>query len=67
MVRDRSAREPEGKAGIADLLHRMLPRGTRLSDRGQLKAGLRGDILRVGRAGTTPLLRGVWSRGNRVA
>ncbi|OSQ51722.1 alpha-D-ribose 1-methylphosphonate 5-triphosphate diphosphatase [Marivita geojedonensis] len=42
-------------------------KAARLSDRGQLKAGLRGDILRVGRAGTTPLLRGVWSRGNRVA
>ena len=40
LVRDRSVREPEGQAGIADLLHRMLPRGTRLSDRAQLEARL---------------------------
>jgi predicted Zn-dependent peptidase len=40
LVRDRSAREPEGKVGITDLLHRMLPRGTRLSDRAQLDARL---------------------------
>ncbi|MCP4203836.1 MAG: insulinase family protein [bacterium] len=40
LVRDRSAREPEGQDGIADLLHRLLPRGTRLSDRAQLEARL---------------------------
>ena len=40
LVRDRSARQPAGKAGIADLLHRMLPRGTRLSDRPRLDARL---------------------------
>ena len=40
LVRDRSAREPDGRTGIADLLHRMLPRGTRLSNRGQLEARL---------------------------
>jgi predicted Zn-dependent peptidase len=36
MVRDRSAREPEGKAGIADLLHRMLRNGAGPYDREQL-------------------------------
>jgi predicted Zn-dependent peptidase len=40
LIRDRSAREPAGKEGIADLLHRMLPRGTRISDRAQLEARL---------------------------
>ena len=40
LVRDRAAREPEALAGIADLLHRMLPRGTRISDRAQLDARL---------------------------
>ncbi len=40
LVRDRSGREPDGQTGIADLLHRMLPRGTRLSDRAQLEARL---------------------------
>ncbi len=40
LIRDRSAREPDGQVGIADLLHRLLPRGTRLSDRGQLEARL---------------------------
>jgi len=40
LVEDRTAREPEGREGIADLLHRMLPRGTALSDRTQLSARL---------------------------
>jgi predicted Zn-dependent peptidase len=40
LVRDRSAREPDGRVGITDLLHRMLPRGTALSDRAQLDARL---------------------------
>jgi len=38
----------------------------RLRDRGALKAGLRGDVLRVRKIGETPLLRGVWSQGNKV-
>ena len=38
-----------------------------LSDRGRLETGLRGDVIRVRTVGTTPLLRGVWSRGERVA
>lgn len=29
LVRDRMRREPSGKAGIAEVLHRLLPRGTR--------------------------------------
>ncbi|SDN61488.1 alpha-D-ribose 1-methylphosphonate 5-triphosphate diphosphatase [Lutimaribacter pacificus] len=37
-----------------------------LTDRGRLAPGLRGDLLRVGQAGQTPLLRGVWSNGRRV-
>jgi predicted Zn-dependent peptidase len=40
LVRDRSAREPAGREGIGDLLHRMLPRGTKLSDRAQFEARL---------------------------
>ena len=39
----------------------------RLKDRGALKAGMRGDVLRVRRMGRTPLLRGVWSNGHKVA
>jgi alpha-D-ribose 1-methylphosphonate 5-triphosphate diphosphatase len=38
----------------------------RLHDRGALKTGLRGDVLRVRKIGETPLLRGVWSQGNKV-
>ncbi len=42
-------------------------KAVRLHDRGALKTGLRGDVLRVRRIGQTPLLRGVWSQGNKVA
>ncbi len=38
-----------------------------LKDRGALKLGNRGDILRVTTHANTPILRGVWSSGNRVA
>ncbi|MEL6685894.1 MAG: alpha-D-ribose 1-methylphosphonate 5-triphosphate diphosphatase [Pseudomonadota bacterium] len=38
-----------------------------LQDRGELKPGLRGDVLRVRTVEQTPLLRGVWSRGARVS
>lgn len=38
-----------------------------LTDRGQLRPGQRGDVIRVRRVGETPLLRGVWSQGERVA
>ncbi|MFK7868822.1 MAG: alpha-D-ribose 1-methylphosphonate 5-triphosphate diphosphatase [Roseobacter sp.] len=41
-------------------------RAVRLQDRGTLAAGLRGDVLRVRKIGQTPLLRGVWSMGNKV-
>ena len=42
-------------------------RAAGLEDRGSLETGLRGDLIRVRPAGKTPLLRGVWSRGERVA
>ena len=38
-----------------------------LTDRGALKAGYRGDVLRVRKVGQTALLRGVWSQGRRVS
>jgi alpha-D-ribose 1-methylphosphonate 5-triphosphate diphosphatase len=38
-----------------------------LHDRGRLAPGLRGDVLRVRRSGTVPILRGTWSRGRQVA
>ncbi len=38
-----------------------------LHDRGRLETGLRGDLLRVRMAGEVPVLRGVWSQGERVA
>ncbi|RFP88115.1 alpha-D-ribose 1-methylphosphonate 5-triphosphate diphosphatase [Rhodobacteraceae bacterium 63075] len=38
-----------------------------LTDRGRLETGWRGDVLRVRLAGQTPLIRGVWSRGERVS
>ncbi len=38
----------------------------RLHDRGALKTGLRGDVLRVRKIDQTPLLRGVWSQGNKI-
>ena len=42
LVRDRSAREPEGMAGIADLLHRVLPQGAAHYDREEFAALLAG-------------------------
>lgn len=41
-------------------------RAARLDDRGALQNGMRGDVLRVSRNGPTPLLRGVWSRGQKI-
>lgn len=41
-------------------------RAARLTDRGSLEKGLRGDVLRVRQMGQTPLLRGVWTQGRRV-
>lgn len=38
-----------------------------LTDRGRIKLGLRGDVLRVAVRERTPLLRGGWSHGRRVA
>lgn len=38
-----------------------------LSDRGRLEAGKRADLIRFGMKAGTPVLRGVWSRGLRVA
>jgi len=38
----------------------------RLNDRGILRVGLRGDVLRVRQMGQTPLLRGVWSQGQKI-
>ncbi|SDW97616.1 alpha-D-ribose 1-methylphosphonate 5-triphosphate diphosphatase [Ruegeria halocynthiae] len=38
-----------------------------LDDRGALRVGWRGDVLRVRRMAHTPILRGVWSRGNKVS
>ena len=38
-----------------------------LTDRGQLRAGLRGDVVRVAVHGQVPLIKGTWSRGVRAA
>ncbi|MEL6915228.1 MAG: alpha-D-ribose 1-methylphosphonate 5-triphosphate diphosphatase [Pseudomonadota bacterium] len=38
-----------------------------LEDRGSLEVGKRGDVLRVRRLRTTPILAGVWSRGLKIA
>ncbi len=38
----------------------------RLDDRGVLECGMRGDVLRVRPVGATPLLRGVWSQGQKI-
>ena len=38
----------------------------RLTDRGVLQPGMRGDVLRVCKMGSTPLLRGVWSQGEKI-
>ncbi len=42
-------------------------RAAGLDDRGTLTPGLRGDVLRVRDGATVPLIKGVWSAGNRVA
>lgn len=38
-----------------------------LADRGRILPGLRADLIRVGRAGGVPVVRGTWVRGARVA
>lgn len=42
-------------------------RAAGLRDRGRLEAGLRADLLRVRCLESTPVIRGVWSIGRRVA
>lgn len=42
-------------------------RAAGLDDRGALQVGLRGDVIRVSRAHSVPVLRGVWVQGARVA
>lgn len=42
-------------------------KATGLNDRGRLAVGLRGDLLRIFMKGDTPLIRGVWSCGQRVS
>lgn len=37
-----------------------------LPDRGSLKIGLRGDVLRVRTVAGMPILRGVWAKGSRI-
>lgn len=37
-----------------------------LDDRGRIAVGLRGDVVRVRDTGDMPLVRGVWSQGDRV-
>lgn len=41
-------------------------KAARLTDRGTLERGMRGDVLRVHQFGSTPLLRGVWSLGRKI-
>ncbi len=38
-----------------------------LDDRGEIRSGLRADLIRVGMAGDIPVVRGVWRAGQRVA
>jgi len=38
-----------------------------LTDRGQLKTGFRGDVVRLSEVGDNFALRGVWSGGKRVS
>jgi alpha-D-ribose 1-methylphosphonate 5-triphosphate diphosphatase len=41
-------------------------RAAGLTDRGRLETGWRGDVIRVRQLGQIPMVRGVWSRGERV-
>jgi alpha-D-ribose 1-methylphosphonate 5-triphosphate diphosphatase len=40
---------------------------TKLTDRGRLAPGLRADITRFSLQHDTPVVRGVWARGQRVS
>ena len=42
-------------------------RSVGLQDRGSLKEGLRGDVVRVFQRGPAPLIRGVWCQARKVA
>ena len=54
---------PQAVAMVSDAPARM----AKLSDRGRLAVGLRADVVRVQTLAGLPVLRGVWSRGVRVA
>jgi len=41
-------------------------RAAGLTDRGEIRVDLRGDLLRISNLHDTPILRGVWSRGRQV-
>lgn len=41
-------------------------KAARLDDRGVLQVGMRGDVLRVHQTEAAPLLRGVWSQGQKI-
>ncbi|GEM_PF-40634 len=53
-------------AGIATVT-RNAARAAGLSDRGALEPGLRGDVIRFREVNGTPVVRGTWVKGNRVA
>ncbi|WP_166417079.1 alpha-D-ribose 1-methylphosphonate 5-triphosphate diphosphatase [Cochlodiniinecator piscidefendens] len=37
-----------------------------LTDRGQIRSGLRGDLVRISRVQGAPVVRGVWSQGQQI-
>ncbi|MGY6646669.1 MAG: alpha-D-ribose 1-methylphosphonate 5-triphosphate diphosphatase [Salinarimonas sp.] len=53
-------------AGIATVT-RNAARAAGLTDRGALEPGLRGDVIRFREVNGTPVVRGTWVKGNRVA
>ncbi|MGY6569926.1 MAG: alpha-D-ribose 1-methylphosphonate 5-triphosphate diphosphatase, partial [Salinarimonas sp.] len=53
-------------AGIATVT-RNAARATGLTDRGALETGLRGDVIRFRDIDGTPVVRGTWVKGKRVA
>lgn len=56
LMKNRSWREPEGKGGIADFVHRLLPRGTTARSAAELRTALEsiGAELKVGDASYIP-------------
>jgi alpha-D-ribose 1-methylphosphonate 5-triphosphate diphosphatase len=70
MLAERGAASGAGVGGLPGairLVTRNPAQALGLHDRGEIAAGKRADLIRVAKAGDTPVVRGVWRGGERKA